>query len=519
MLASRLIYSICLMVLLTSVARTEQRRVEVRSGKAELRRVAHRLGVSEQRVREGREALERATGLVAKVAGEQTVYLLGEAWQRLHPDKAAEGIRTVFNQLLLEARKDPGGQQFAMMANDAGSLALILQRLGDEDADRLMDQWPEPSQDAVFEGSPQPHSPGQMYSRYRRLMDVAQEDPEAALDLLSQIEQGAPDAGLRGSMIWSFAQSGNHDQALELFNDLLGSGGSWSTKSEGGLELAVHYASEYVPERLPEALTIWIEQLRQSPLADRPVSGLVDDIELTQAEMRVLNVVSNLTRAGTPPQAVLTMMPQLAVKLERMGGLAGFQRAVSKSRRAKRDETGREQLALARDPEQLLDDRVETDQDLVEQMQRVHVAASRAFEAEEYKNARRTLEVALRFLDRLEDPQMGLRFYRQIARTMMRFDGELSGPFLARGWTLLDDVDKATGDPEALVEWTGEKGVLAASVVADFEVWLYAAWAWSDFKDAMAQIRKLDEPTQFAVCAKLAEWLGGTHLNLNRHFQ
>ena len=175
-----------------------QRRVVVSSSDgSDLKWSAHRLGVSAERIEQGRRALQIATDLAPEVAGGESVGALGDMWVQLSWSEAQTQITDLVKELRRLARvtEDPG--VYGKVTSDAQSLKNTLLMIDENAARQILDNWPDPPEGESLR--PQEKSRQQQMTDMSRIMQLALTDLDAALEMLPELEAGQPNPTLRSS--------------------------------------------------------------------------------------------------------------------------------------------------------------------------------------------------------------------------------------------------------------------------------------------------------------------------------
>lgn len=195
-----------------------QSRVEVLGGDAaEIRRTAHRLGTSEQRVKEARRLLRRAGPLIEELAGRQPVGMLAEPWMRLDRNRARVELERIGDLLREAAERAEHRARYDIATADAGLVSVALNVLDPGAGKRLTEEWPEPPDGGADEAAPG-------YTRrtnQRQLRALAERDPGAALERLAELEQGEPRLGLRANLLLELGNQGRIEEANRLLDELI----------------------------------------------------------------------------------------------------------------------------------------------------------------------------------------------------------------------------------------------------------------------------------------------------------
>ncbi len=500
-----------------------QRRVEVRTGEGlELRRAAYRLGVPVERVRQGRQLLERATDLLDSAAGKRSVEPLAAAWASLDREGAPRQIRRILERLRALAADSQEQGSYDILTRDASAILATAKLLYPDASFPSSENWPEPPEAGT--GSPQGRAAHQPLERSRRigrerLHRMAYQDLDEALELLAELEQGEPQADLRARVMWGLAQQGRLQEANRMLDEVLERARFLPPAERPHMEMALFYATQYRPEAMPELVSLWGEHVRSLPDSAIP-SQVVEGVQLNSGEYRMLEMLAQLRRMA--PQAVdesARVLPGLQQKLEAVGGMKGFSALMMEWRSAAAREQAAARRRLVDAPEGLAGLEDSSEEEILEEFWRVLGAVQEAAQRNDWKAAEQGLEVAERMLDRLDSPRSRLAAFRRLAGLHLSLNGELPEPLLNEGWDLLDEASRAKREglftPEDLS--AGARAGVERHLDG-MEEWLLAAWAWSDFEAAEANLKKRDEATRFTVSLTFVQWLTQGYRAMPRHF-
>ena len=491
-----------------------QRRVVVHSAQdRELRLTAHRLGVPVDRVEKGRQALRKASGLVGEVTGEESVSVLAKLWTSLDRKHAISEIRRMIELLRKNAESASEEETHRLATAAAQSLSAALLPLDVDAARDVFRNWP-----AAPEGQEELDLESYQRQRtweHRGFRELAKRDVGAALDLLPELEAGLIDPNLRTRLMHDLANRGRFDDANGLLDGMLNSISDLDPGvAASGLESVIYYLEHRSPDRLPEVLQAWAQVVREVP-ADQNLryqrQHVPGGLQLTPLETRVALILSRLSWA--PPEAVnsaLSQFPGLQRKLKGVGGPRGLRESIQRQKDAESKQRRQGLEGVTVDELESSLKRVETGGVAERQLRSLLSRLGPYYEDgpnhDPESGARRFLRLA-RLIEQGEDPLIRIRMFRSLGRYYMTFEGELSDDLLKLGWDLLEWSDR-----QFQTESEAKKKEALVRQLDSLEVWLLAAWAWSDFQPAIKHIETLHAEVQFAALVKVAGWLsGGRH--------
>ncbi len=506
--------------LIASSAVLAQRRVEVSgTDDRDLVRAAHRLGVSVERIKQGRQVLRRISDLVPDMVGEEPVAPLAGAWMRLERRRAAAEIKQILAELRDRAARSRDRKAYDLATGDARAVSVALKLAAGEEGGDFLSDWPEPPAGTTASGGSETprRSSLEVRRRFERLSDS---DPDAALELLPQLEQGGPDAGLRGRLMWSLAKYGRVDEANRMLDELVTRMASMAAEERSLLQGILYYASQFNSERMPEIFSLWAEYVRSRTSPQAEGIELGDGTLLTQSEYRILQTLSQVARYA--PQAVdlsLDRVPEIRRKLEEWGGISGFMRQTIENRSLRQSEQAQTRQRLASGPDNYLGDDFMSDRQIQQEIQRLLGVGREKYESENYTSGSEVIDVALRLVERMESRVLQLHSYQTLASMYIGFEGQLSDELISLGWDSLAAAAKEAREGPVNGR-DGEIPVFAAEeVIRRTEIWLLAALLWTDFDAGNKKWAQFDEPTRFAAGLKFLVWLTEEHQTVHRAFR
>lgn len=328
--ASLFLFTFFLAMVLGLNGQAQERRLIVAdSDDAELRRTALRLRMCPERLQQLRGLLDRATRLVSAMKDPSDVShsfdRLAGAWVKLDRSRAESAIETLLEKLRAVAAATADSQAYMRATEQAIRLNRHLEPFLPDGDFRHLEGWPDPppTHQREFDQWEERLIRQQMYSTLR-------EDPLRALEQLEEGEQQFPDLNFRLQLIQRLLNHGSDDQASRLLDDTLEGLLSDSHDIPNGLHISsqlVHQTAQHFPERLPDALEAWYQQILMTPAGQggRQVQIEGQSFHITSQQQQVLNTVRNLLHSRpTTALEILNWFPDLAGKLETMGGIDAY---------------------------------------------------------------------------------------------------------------------------------------------------------------------------------------------------
>src|SRR5262245_36233487 len=192
----------------------------VAPGSRELKRAAHRLRVTPERLQNMRLALREATDLARRAdpANAMMIGPIAQHWIQINRPEAKPNLEDLYRELRTAATnaEDARGYQNATQA--VQSLATAYSEIDFDRAQELIRTWPAPPSRA---GEAAEAARREMESRFRQqaLNSLANRDPERAAALLAQ--GGDESWGARGRIAQQLAAMGNKEQASKILDQTL----------------------------------------------------------------------------------------------------------------------------------------------------------------------------------------------------------------------------------------------------------------------------------------------------------
>jgi hypothetical protein len=295
----------------------------VAPGSRELKRAAHRLRVTPERLQNMRLALREATELARRVDAASAMLIgpVAQSWVQINRPEAKPNLEDLYRTLRTAAgnAEDVRGYQSATQA--AQSLATAYSEIDFDRAQELIRTWPAPPSRAGEAGEA---ARREMESQFRQqaLNTLAMRDPERAAALLA--EGGDESWAARGRIAQHLAATGNKEQASKILDqtlrDLAASTLDMKKAHEYG-QLMMHTAS-IDPAKAAEAFA----SLARSAAGMNQAAGSrltvgERSIDLTAGEAVLLNTLQAAGGRFDLASKGVAQAPDLKAKLDRIGGI------------------------------------------------------------------------------------------------------------------------------------------------------------------------------------------------------
>ncbi len=497
----------CVVVLMTGAAAFAQPRVEVLGvDSAEIRRTAHRLGTSEERVKQARRLLRRASGLIEELAGRRPVGMLAEPWMRLDRGRARTQLERLGDLLREAAERAEDQARYDVATTDAGMVSVALQILDPGAGKRLKQDWPEPPEAGAGEAAPYRNRTTNRWE----LRALAERDPAAALERLAELEQGEPRVGLRANMLLGLGNQGRIEDANRLLDEVIDALPYLPMEDFGAIQIVLLYSSHYHRERLPELVELLAASVLQGADAHRPGPDMGFGRPWTLGEYRLMHLLHDLWRSspGSVEQA-LARLPELSRRVEDLGGLESYAQRINQRRAERHERRAEARERLARGSEAFEEDAAGSATGIREQIRVLLGTARESFRQDDWEASDRALELAARKLAELDAWSARLQSCREVLATYLAVDGEAPQPLPVREWNFLDEVQDRARQGTLAAE--GDED--ASAKVARQREWVLAAWLWSDFDSGLKRFETREEVTQFEALARFTQWISQYPLN------
>jgi hypothetical protein len=294
----------------------------------ELKRSAHRMGLSIDQLKKARSTLQEATDLFLRMKPIQSsqVSNLGYLWMQGYRAKAQTTLESIFRRLknMASTAEDAAAYQSASAA--AQTLMYTYSQLDPENALQMASQWPDPP--SSFGDAGTSLQKGMRAPLQELLLQrLITQDPERALGLLPEVTTGQRNYGITGRLAQQMALKGNRDQALALIDQAIADFQQQSP-SAGTLRDFAGLVQQ-LPDLDPKRFLLAVQLLSQpmTPTASED-SSLIEiaggTIAISSAESTMLSILRGLANRPELAIAAFNQMPGLKSKLERVGGIDGF---------------------------------------------------------------------------------------------------------------------------------------------------------------------------------------------------
>lgn len=310
----------------------QQPRVTVQKpGDKELKRTAHRLHITVDRLKNARAMLEEATEAASRPeffsqGGELS--RLGHLWIRVDLSRAAAVLEPLFHRFKTAAALARDAGDYQRNCRAAGEILPALSQLDFRRAIQLVEQWPAPSTQ-LGEAAQQAYA--QMTSQFHQaqLHRAVTEDPQRALELLAQ-RPAEFNYSVRGQLATQLFQKGRKEEALRIVDQAIARfrDGNLDTRAYHDFNNFVGQLGHAFPDRFQDAFPLLLSYIKANPqITNGSVRLHVGDrvVELDSAEHQLLNLLRN--HMVWRPESMLRALdsvPELRARLDQLGGIDGF---------------------------------------------------------------------------------------------------------------------------------------------------------------------------------------------------
>jgi hypothetical protein len=297
----------------------------------ELKRTAHRLHISVEQLKNARNALQEATDLARKIKPLpiSQLYSLRDSWRQLNRSKAKEFSESFIQDLRSEASNAADFNSYQQATSTAMPLIQSNDDFDYEKAQELIRSWPKPPDSAPGELADKFLSNLEANVRQNAISTLANRDPEKARALL---EQSGNSEGhnyfLNGQIAQGFMNAGKKDEAFAIIDQTINdfrlhpSDPQALQTYQNFAQLTARIAG---PARAGAIITPLITQLMNQKPSENCASGIMKagdvSVDLTCAEMGVLNMVRNFQSMPALANTTLSSFPSLKSKLDQVGGI------------------------------------------------------------------------------------------------------------------------------------------------------------------------------------------------------
>lgn len=292
----------------------------------EMKRTAHQLHISVERLRNAREVLNEATVLARHSSDSQTFSQLAQDWVRINRVGAPAALEDLYGWLRTTARDAQDGQTYQRCLSAAQSM---LRMLATEDSDKavsLWRLWPDPP---TALGPELAKMREQVAAQFEKQLAGGTSGPGTQIDLTSLREQVAKgDYNSAGILAMQLNQYGNHTEALKAVDQALASfqQGSQDPRVISSYFGFVRQLSGVDSDRYLQGLNALMPSLNNQAIPGTGGTLAIGNqtLQLTAAEAAVVDLCRSLN--GRPDLAMKTLgtVPGLKAKLDGIGGIDAF---------------------------------------------------------------------------------------------------------------------------------------------------------------------------------------------------
>ncbi len=317
-----LVICICLASFLT-VGLYGQTVAPVADPTRELKRTAHQLRITVDRLKNARQALSEATELARHSSDLQSFSSISQNWVRINKTKAADALEDLYGWLKTTARD---AQDIPTYQRCRSSAQMLLRSIATLDSDRavsLWRTWPDPP---AALGPAVANLREQSAAEFEQQLAAGVSGPGMGMNLAAMSQQAAKgDYNAAGMMVMQLNQSGNHAEALRVADQTIASfrQGTPDPRSISGYLGFVRNLPDVDPERYMNALSSLMPSLNNPSIQGAGGTLTVGNqtVQLTAADGAVIELCRALN--GRPDLAMRTLgvVPGLKAKLDGVGGI------------------------------------------------------------------------------------------------------------------------------------------------------------------------------------------------------
>lgn len=299
----------------------------------ELKRTAHRMRISVERLQDARDALMEATGLVMVIDPFPVEQLSGLAssWSQLYRSRAESTIESLLVDLGYRCNESIDIPSYQKALSTA---AILFNMLADFNSDKpqvIVDAWPYPPE---YLGEAALDARRKMIGKVKRnaLMRLLREDPAKAKELLYSLEgEDSLDYGTAASVAQNLANSGMLGEAQEIIDDTLNDFKNQSVsdpeiygKYQSFIQRVIRYMDA---DQTRAAIDDFAGMAGQTPPGGGDSVTLERgniEVELTGTEYRFLSLLRSLQQRPELLVDTLNSRPELKAKLDDIGGIDSY---------------------------------------------------------------------------------------------------------------------------------------------------------------------------------------------------
>ncbi len=294
----------------------------------EMRRTAHQLRISVDRLINAREALKQATELARTNSDTMAFSQIAQDWTRLDRTRAPGALEDLYSWVRVAAQDAKDVQTYQRCKQSAQALLRTLASLDADRAVNLWQMWPDP-----------PSSLGEVFRK-----TSSQADALFAKQLTSQgagpgmgpdttmLAQAAArgDYGSTGRIAVQMTQSGERNEAVKLVDQAIADfkQGNADPRSVSSYLTLVRQLPNVDPDRYLTAMNALMPSLerQQSPGSGGTITVGSQTLQITASEAAVIDMCRGLSGRPDLAMKTLNMAPGLKSKLDRVGGIDGILR-------------------------------------------------------------------------------------------------------------------------------------------------------------------------------------------------
>jgi hypothetical protein len=296
----------------------------------ELKRAAHRMGITTDQLKNARLALQEATDLIlnAKAVQASQVTSLGYLWMQVYRTRAQGALEAVYRRLKTLATSAPDAPAYQAATAAAQSVLYTCSQLDPENALLMSSQWPNPPSSY---GNAVTNLPQGMQKPLQELMlqRLVTQDPERALALLPEATAEQRNYSIVGRLAQQLAIKGKREQALALVDRAIADFQQQQPDALMVSDFAV--LMQQLPGLDANRFLLAVRLLTQPAAASTVSEGSPSSVEIAGGELTVsaaesalLTALRGLTSRPDLIAKALDQMPGLKAKLERIGGIDGY---------------------------------------------------------------------------------------------------------------------------------------------------------------------------------------------------
>ncbi len=451
----------------------QQRRVEVRHLDVDLRRTAHLLNIPIAKVEEARRLLHWATDLAVERAKEEELRTLAMFWIVIDNRQAFPRMERFLEELRRQAARSPDPATYDQITRNARLLVMDLSRAEPEFGEKIMANWPEaPTAVASAEMALQRREIEEQVISSRFWVDL-----DGALEEMRAFEQGTANLELRALALANLGRSARFEEANALVDETIAQLTRMESTPDAARDLRQlirMYASFGDPAKTRDLILLWANTAEAVASNTGGNNLEISGIEFTAFENQVLDLLRSL---GQTPQTVveaLESFPELAQKLETVGGYDAFVTSRSRSYNGIRKKEEAESEGLQARISELLE-------------------SLRSSYTKRPDETRERLEKAARLIGQLGDPALELEFFKNVVSAYFLYEGHLPEKVRLQGLEIIEAIREG---PSAGEE---ESGPQRQAEAERLETMIHAFWLWSDAAAARAAVEALPEGVRFRV--------------------